>query len=106
MLVHAAYDALLTIPELAGYAMLSTTAYILLSYRFFHSLRTYRSNRRETVSLTATFLFGVSLIFSATFVYLSTRLGMAGAANVMGPGALNLALILYMFLREIPETLT
>ena len=46
------------------------------------------------------------MIFSATYVYLSTRLGMAGAVNVMGPGALNLALIIYMFLREIPETLT
>jgi RsiW-degrading membrane proteinase PrsW (M82 family) len=102
---HGLYDALIALPALATYSMGSTIIYVLLCYQFFRELRAARADRPETVSLTATFLFGVSCLTAATFVYLSAVAGWTVAARLLAPEILSMSLMVYVFLREMPETL-
>jgi hypothetical protein len=55
--------------------------------------------------LTANFLCGVSLVTAVTFVYLSGQLGAALAADLLVPELLSTALMVFMFLREMPGSL-
>ena len=102
---HGFYDATLTIAALADYSILGTILFALLVYQFFHELRQLRSVRGETISLTANFLFGVSLVTAATFVYLSATVGSAVALDMLAEGVLSLAVMVYLFLREMPESM-
>ncbi len=102
---HGMYDALLSLSALEEYAMGSSIIYVLLAYQYFHELREMRIERQETVSLSATFLCGVSLVTAVTFVYLSGQFGSRLAAQLMAPDLIATALMVYMFLREIPAPL-
>ncbi len=42
---------------------------------------------------------------TATFVYLSATAGCATAFDVLAEGVLGLAVMVYLFLREMPETM-
>ena len=77
----------------------------LLAYQFFRELRAMRIRRPETVTLTANFLCGVSLLTAVTFVYLSAQFGCLAAGNLLVPEAISMAAMAYMFLREMPNTL-
>jgi hypothetical protein len=105
VLAHGLYDASIEVPLLAEYFFAPMIIYILLAYQFFHELRTMRIERRETISLTANFLCGVSLVTAVTFVYLSGQLGAALAADLLVPELLSTALMVFMFLREMPGSL-
>ncbi len=102
---HGLYDALIVLPALAEYRLVGVIIYVGLAYQFFHELRTARPSRRETVSLTATFLVAVSCLTAATFVYLCAGVGWTGAVERLTPEALGMSLMAYMFLREMPESL-
>ncbi len=102
---HGIYDALIDLPALADYAMLGTIVFALVVYQFFRELRSLRTTRREMVSLTANFLCGVSLVTAATFVYLSATVGCPIAFDVLASGVIGLAVMVYLFLREMPETM-
>ncbi|MFV2065412.1 MAG: PrsW family glutamic-type intramembrane protease [Pirellulales bacterium] len=102
---HGLYDALISLPDLAGYQIGSTIIYVLLCYQFFQELRAARSTRAEMISLTATFLFAVSCLGAVTFVYLSANVGWQDAWKILAPEAIGMAVMVYLFLREMPETL-
>ena len=102
---HGLYDAFIVLPALAEYSLFGTIAFALVVYQFFHELRGARAKRPDTVSLTANFLCGVSLVTAATFVYLSATVGFAAAFDVLAQGVLGLAVMVYLFLREMPETM-
>jgi protease PrsW len=102
---HGLYDALMSIPSLADYSMISMIIYVLLAYQFFHELRGMRIERQETISLTATFLCGVSLIAAVTFIYVCSQLGFQLALRALGSQVLSTALMVVMFLREMPGAL-
>ena len=102
---HGLYDAFIVLPALAEYSLLGTIAFVLVVYQFFRELRDARARRPDTVSLTANFLCGVSLVTAATFVYLSATAGCTTAFNVLAQGVLGLAVMVYLFLREMPETM-
>jgi len=102
---HGLYDAFIVLPALAEYSLLGSIVFILVVYQFFRELREARIRRPEIVSLTANFLCGVSLVTAATFVYLSATVGCATAFDVLAQGVLGLAVMVYLFLREMPETL-
>jgi hypothetical protein len=57
------------------------------------------------VSLTATFLAGVSLVTAATFVYISSLVGFQAACDAMVLQVVSMSLMAYLFLREMPETM-
>ncbi len=102
---HGLYDAFLSVPALAEYAMVATILFALVIYQFFHELRTLRNSQGDTISLSANFLCGVSLLTAATFVYLSATVGTSIAFDMLANGVIGLAVMVYLFLREMPETL-
>jgi hypothetical protein len=104
-LAHGLYDAFIVIPALADYALFGSLIFILAVFQFFRELRARRPVRGEPVSLTATFLFGVSTVAAATFVYTSAIVGWEAAADTLVLGAAGQAIMVYLFLREMPETM-
>jgi len=105
VIIHGMYDAALALPALAEYAMLATILFIGVMYQFFRELRTLRPVQGETISLTANFLLGISLATAVTFVYLSVTIDWVVAWKIMVSQGLSLSLMVYLFLREMPETL-
>lgn len=102
---HGLYDAFIVLPALVEYSLVGTIAFVLVVYQFFRELRGVRAKRPDTVSLTANFLCGVSLVTAATFVYLSATAGCETAFDVLAQGVIGLAVMVYLFLREMPETM-
>jgi len=102
---HGIYDAMITIPVLMEYSIVSTIVFALVVYQFFHELRSLRTTGGDTISLSANFLCGVSLLTAATFVYLSATLGCAAAFDGLASGVLGMAVMVYLFLREMPESM-
>jgi RsiW-degrading membrane proteinase PrsW (M82 family) len=102
---HGIYDATIAIPELAEIGVLGTIVFALVAYQFFRELRDLRSPRVETISLTATFLAGVSTVTAAMFIYVSGALGFQAACDITATQAISLSLMAYLFLREMPDTM-
>ena len=105
MIIHGLYDAFIDLPGLAEFGFGSFICFILLAYLFFHELRQNWKPRGETISLTATFLTSVSLVAAVTFVYLSILSNFDTALAALGTQAIGGALFVYVFLREVPESL-
>jgi hypothetical protein len=103
VLIHGLYNALISLPDLQDYQVFAMTAYILLSYQFFGETRALRPSGRDTISLTATFLFGISTLVAATYVFMSYDMAMTNAAKLLFPELLAVVVIVFMFLREIPQ---
>lgn len=102
---HGAYDALIIMPQLMDLSFLSIVIFALVTYQFFHELRTLRPTGRDTISLSATFLFCVSLITAVTFVYISAVVSNTMAVEALFSDVISLAVMVYLFLREMPETM-
>ena len=105
VIAHGLYDAFIDLPGLAEYGLLSIIIFALVVYQFFRELRNLRTAKRELISLSATFLFGVSLLLAATFVYLCATQGFAQASDMLVAGVLGQAVMVYLFLREMPESM-
>jgi RsiW-degrading membrane proteinase PrsW (M82 family) len=105
ILGHALYDALQAVAELRELSLGSYVIFVLMMYQFFHELRPLRSPRVDTISLTANFLFCVSVAAAATFVYLSAAAGWRLAGIAQGQSIVAQAVMVYLFLREMPETM-
>ena len=102
---HGLYDAFLVVPALVEYNLASTILFIVLIYQFFRELRPRYVRRGEPISLTANFLFCTSLAAAATLVYLAAVVGLGPALDVLVASLLGQAVMVYLFLREMPETL-
>ncbi len=105
VLAHGMFDAFLSVKVLRDYSLVAQVIFVLLVYQFFRELRPLEALRVEPVSLTANFLFCVSTVAAATFVYLAAALGWRLALDVTAQSLLGEAVIVYMFLREMPERL-
>jgi RsiW-degrading membrane proteinase PrsW (M82 family) len=105
VMAHGMYDAVLSITALAQFSMASFIIFLVLVYQFFHELRPKQALRVEPISLTANFLFCVATVAAATFVYLSAAVGCKLAGDVLVGGVVGEAVMVYLFLREMPETM-
>jgi len=105
IVLHGVFDALLVLPAIAEYNILSFIIYILLAYRFFHELRAWWRPRGEPISLTATFVTAVSLITAVAFVYFAALTDFSTALTGITTPAISSGIFVYMFLREMPESL-
>jgi hypothetical protein len=105
VLAHAMYDALSAVPELQKYSLGSMIIFIALMYQFFRELRPLQALRTDPISLTANFLFCVAVVAAAMFVYLSAAVGWRMAALVQGQSLAAEGVVVYLFLREMPETM-
>lgn len=105
IIAHGLYDAFIVLPALAEYSLFGTIAFALVVYQFFRELRDLRTKKGDTVSLSANFLCGLSLMLAVTFVYLSATAGLSTAFDSLVNDVLGLAVMVYLFLREMPETM-
>jgi RsiW-degrading membrane proteinase PrsW (M82 family) len=106
VLAHGFYDSFIALPAIAlDYNIVSSIIFILLIYQFFREMRSLRSPRVEALSLTANFLFCVSTVAAATFAYLCGAIGLELACDALMMGILGEAVMVYLFLREMPETM-
>ena len=62
--------------------------------------------RGAAISLTATVVTSTMVVISATLIYLAAQYGFDSAVRAIAPPALGSAMFLYVYLREVPETLT
>lgn len=106
-MAHGLYDAVAIIPALKEFSIVASIIFVLCVYQFFRELKPLQSTRRlkSTISLTAIFLCCVSLVAAATFIYLCAAIGWQLAADVLVAGIVSYALMVYLFLREMPETM-
>jgi RsiW-degrading membrane proteinase PrsW (M82 family) len=104
---HGLYDAVIIVPALQDYAIVSMVIFVAVIYQFFRELRPLQSEQqaRHAISLTATFLFCVSTVAAATFVYLCAAVGWQLAGDVLVGGLSAYGVTVYLFLREMPETM-
>lgn len=102
VLAHGLYDVLIGLGDYSFFGML---IFVALVRQFFKELRPHQARRVEPVSLTANFLFCVSTVAAATFVYLSAAVGLATASDMLVMSIVGQAVMVYLFLREMPETM-
>lgn len=106
IIAHGLYDALIVLPGLFQLSIASFVIYLLLVYQFFRELRTWWKPRGAAISLTATVVTSTTLVVAATLVYLAAQFDFDLAIRLVGPPAIGSAMFLYVYLREVPETLT
>lgn len=102
---HGLYDAAISLPALSDISFASSIIFAFVLYQFFHELRALRPKGHDTISLSATFLCGVSLLAAATFIYISSIVGAQTAADTLMTDVVSLGVMVYLFLREMPETM-
>ncbi len=105
IVLHGVYDALIALPALSEYQIGSSIIHILLAYRFFHELRNGWVPRGDAISLTATFVTAVSVITAASYVYFAAATSLTMATTAIAMPAVSSGILVYMFLREMPESL-
>jgi RsiW-degrading membrane proteinase PrsW (M82 family) len=105
VVAHGLYDAAIVLPSLADLGLFASIIFALIMYQFFHELRTLRPRGRDPISLTATFLCAVSLLAAVTFIYISAVAGSRVAADTLVGDIIGTALMVYLFLREMPDTM-
>ena len=103
VLAHGMYDAFLMIPDLQEYGFASFVIFVLLVYQFFRELRPLQKRLIQPISLTANFLACVSLVAAATFIYVCAAAGWRQAGEVLAQGIIAQGLMVYLFIREMPE---
>jgi RsiW-degrading membrane proteinase PrsW (M82 family) len=106
VLTHGLYDAFISLPALKDLSIATWIIFVLLMYQFFRELRSLqRPKPNSPISLTANFLFCVSTVAAATFVYLCAAVGWKAAGDVLVGGIVAQSVMVYLFLREMPETM-
>ena len=105
VMAHGLYDTLLAVPMLREYSLGAMIVFALVMYQFFHEVRTLRPRGRDPISLTATFLAAVSLLAAVTFVYISAVAGPRAAADTLMADIVGSGLMVYLFLREMPDSM-
>lgn len=103
---HGIYDALIDLPGFEGAGFLSMVVYIVFSTYFFRRVHELRSHVRMTVSLTGSFVFGISMLAAVMIVFQMTQLGASAGAKVIFSELIGSAVLLFMFFREFNEPLT
>jgi hypothetical protein len=105
VVAHGLYDAAIAVPAFGDFSLAGSIIFALVVYQFFRELRELRPKSSEAVSLSATFLAGVSMVTAATFVFVSWQLGFQSACDALAGQVLSMSLMAYLFLREMPETM-
>jgi RsiW-degrading membrane proteinase PrsW (M82 family) len=104
VLAHGLYNSF-SLPALSDYAIVTPLIFVFVIYQFFRELRPNQKLKVEPISLTANFLFCVSTVAAATFVYLCAAVGWQMAGDVLVAGIAGQSIMVYLFLREMPERL-
>lgn len=101
ILIHGAYDAFLSLPDLQEISAFYLTVYVFLCLRFFGQIGDLRRPGHHIISLRCTFAFGLSTLCAVTLVWFSLELGVIDAILDLGLSIVGLGIIAYMFMREL-----
>jgi len=105
ILVHGFYNAFLSLPALDESGILSLVAFALGAFEFLRRLGALRERGETVVSLSATFYGGFAVLLSAVLVHLTLLFGLQAAIVLAFGDVLGLALVFFIFAREVPETI-
>jgi hypothetical protein len=103
---HGVYDALLDVPDIDGGGFLAMIVYVGFSLYFFHRIDALRRNVRLTLSLTGSFVFGISILGATVIAFQMATLGAAAGATLIFSELISSAVLLLMFFRQFNEPMT
>ncbi len=103
---HGVYDALLDLPGVEGAGFFAIIVYVAFNFYFFSRIHPLRNNVRMTLSLTGSFVFGVSILAATVIAFQMATLGASAGANLIFSELTGSAILLVMFFREFNEPLT
>lgn len=105
IIAHGLYDGLLGLPDPAMGTYLAMAVFILVSRFYFNRAHELRDNTRMNISLTGSFVAGVSLVASAMLIFQMARLGAGPGITMVVPELIGSGVLLIMFFREFDEPL-
>src|SRR5262249_20981405 len=100
VLIHGAYDFFLSDPGFSGFSLLSMLLLILVAQQFLRQLLVATS-RFEEEGVLRLFVWSLTLLTGASYIYATTLVGPWMAVRLIAVGSLGVAVLIYMFVREL-----
>jgi protease PrsW len=100
VIIHGAYDFFLTTDDVPLSSIISMALFIVMARQFLRQL-TIASSREEEQGVLYLLIASLSLITGVAYVYATTLVGPWYAMGLMSVGALGVAIVLWMFVREL-----
>lgn len=101
MTANAIYSAFMNVPGARWLSAASMLSFFVLSLVFFHELRRWRDHATDQLYLSATLVFGLSLLTGAMLVCAATQLGFSEAVRALAFNAAGLLLVITIFFRQL-----
>ena len=98
--IHGAYDFFLSSNEVAGFSLLSMMLFIIVSRQFLRQLLIASSAEEEQGALRL-LITSMFLLTGVSYVYATTLAGPLVAVRLIALGALGVAIVIFMFVREL-----
>lgn len=105
IIAHGLYDALLSMPDAELGAYLSMAVYVLTCQAYFRRAHELRDHSPMLISLTGSFVAGVSVVAGTMVVVQMMRLGPTDGLLAVLPEFIGTIILLVMFVREFDEPL-
>lgn len=106
MTASAIYNAFMNVPGARWLSAASMLSFFVLSLVFFHELRRWRDHATDQLYLSATLVFGLSLLTGAMLVCAATQLGFTAAVHSLAFNAAGLFFVIAIFFRQLGRGLT
>lgn len=106
ILAHGSYNALLDLEEVDNSGYMAMIAYVAFAYYFFREISALKNHPRRTLSLTGSFVFGMSILGGTVVAYQMATLGAQAGATLIFSEILGSAGMLFLFFHVFHEPLT
>jgi protease PrsW len=100
VLIHGAYDFFLSDSEFGNLSIISMFLLIMVAQQFLRQLL-IASSRMEEEGVLRLFVWSLTLLTGASYVYASTLAGPLLALRLMALGSLGVAFLIWIFVREL-----
>ena len=105
IIVHGAYDTLLSLPQFEEGYFLAMIVYILMSMYYFRELNGVTYRNTPSYSLSFLFVSGLCLILSSLIIFQSSQVGLPSSLKIIIPETIGSIIMIFMFFREFNEAL-
>lgn len=105
ILAHGSYDALLDLEDVDNSGYMAMIAYVAWAYYFFREIGALKNHPRRTLSLTGSFVFGMSILGGTVIAYQMATLGAQAGATLIFSEILGSAGMLFLFFHVFHEPL-
>lgn len=100
VIIHGAYDFFLTTHEVPLSSIISMALFFIIARQFLRQL-TIASSREEEQGVLYLLIASLALITGVAYIYATTLVGPWYAVRLMSVGALGVAIVIWMFVREL-----